>query len=176
MATAAKNFDKVGFANDTQSTTYACEWLPVPLTTTWTKYIVPLPMPGNLTSISGLFHYATGGDASGVSVYFNDIQYEQVGSAVLGAPNPAIATETVHLAVGASRAVNGTAVSYFINGSATATVMAVPGNTFTYASSDPTVASVDANGKITALKNGTSNVTASLGSVSAAGKTTVQVP
>ena len=175
-ASVARSFDKVGFANDTASTTYATEIGPLQLTTTWTQYVLPLPNPGNLTSLAGLFHFATGPDANGASVSFDDIQYEKLGAAVLGTPSAAIATETVHLAVGVTGTIHGATASYPISGRATAPFLLLPDNSFTFTSSDPTVASVDASGKITALKNGTADITAKLGSVAASGKTTVAVP
>lgn len=171
-ASKAVAFDTFGLGNDGADTTYQGEWHAAPITTQWTKFIVPIPLPSKLKAQGGLFHFAQGGNGP-YTVWLDDIQYENLSAQVLGAPAPAIATETVTKSVGDTFDVNGAATTWMINGAPVGVATARP--YFTWTSSKPQFASVDGNGRVTAVAVGSSDITASLGAVAAAGKTTMNV-
>jgi hypothetical protein len=163
----------VGLGNDAASTTFWAEWNAVPLTTTWTRHVVPIPGPALLTAEPGLFHVAEGADEGAYTLWLDDIQYEVVEASVIGPPSPAIATETVTRAVGQVFPVNGAAVTYMIDGMNR--TVASSRRYFTFQSSLPAVATVDADGVVTAVAAGTTTITARLGEVDAIGALTFVV-
>ncbi len=171
-ASKAVSFDKVGLGNNNADAPWAAEVHDLALTTDFTKFIVPIPLPSKATSFDGLFHFATA--AGDYTVWFNDIQYENLGSTVLGTPTAAIATESVSKVVGATATIAGETATFPINGTPVAMALVSP-RYFTFTSSDPTIASVDLSGTVTAVKLGTATITAKLGDVSAAGTLTIKV-
>jgi hypothetical protein len=171
------SLDKVGYGNDTASTLHQGEWLGQQFTGTWTKYALPLGGHSKLTAEKGLFHFARGSNASAFKVWLDDIQYEYLDAATLGAASPAIANETVNkVPTDPPFTVGGTQVSFNVPGNgSTATVVILKPDLFDWTSSSPTFASVDSHGVVTPLAVGTTGVTASLDGVQAAGTTTVVV-
>ena len=172
-ASKAVSMGNAGLGNDSASTVLAAQRNGIPLTTTWTKFVLPIPLASKLTSVPGLFHFATGQDA-GLIIWIDDVQYEALGAAALGAPAPAIATETKPLEAGGTLSVAGMSVTYPANG-ANLTMVEVGRRYFTWASSNTAAATVDGDGLVTGVAAGTADITAKLGSVDAAGKTTVNV-
>jgi hypothetical protein len=165
--------DVAGFGVDnTPITPFKAERGGIPLTTAWTRFVLPIPLPAKLTAEKGLFHFAEG--TEGVyTIWLDDVQFEKLPAGTLGAPEPAIATESVTREVGETAQVHGTAVTFPVDGS-NVTMSASP-RYFTFASSDGSVASVDADGLVDALAVGTTDVTATLGAVPAAGTLSVTV-
>ena len=172
-ASTAATLDRVGIGNDnTGASLYPANLDGVPLSTRWTKYALPLPVPSVLTEERGLFLVA---DASeypvGYDVYFDDVQYERLGTIIN--PRPAIDTRAVSGEVGGTLTVGGTRVTFDVNGS-DVTVGAAPAY-FTLTSSDPSVAAVNADGTISLVGRGTATITAALGPTPATGALTVYV-
>ncbi len=151
----------------------------VSLTTEWTQFVLPVPYPPSLTAEKGLFYFSAGADgspATGFTFWLANIQYVTLGGAMNG-PLPVMPATCVRKNVGdgpfaAFRAVT-TPVAFAVGGS----TIVVDGSNryFTYASSDPAVASVDPAGVVSVKGNGTAIVSGSLGGTSAAGPLTVKV-
>ncbi len=172
-ASTAATLDRVGFGDDNTGTSRFPATLDnLSLSTRWTKYAVPLPLPSVLTEEPGLFLVA---DASeypvGYELYFDDVQFERLGTIIN--PRPAIDTRTVSGEAGGTLAVHGTRVTFDVSG-ADVTV-GVASAYFTFTSSDPGVASVGPDGTITLVRPGTATITAALGPTPAAGALTVNV-
>ena len=172
-ASTAATLDRVGVGNDNSGTSRFPATLDnLPLSTRWTKYALPLPLPSVLTEEPGLFLVA---DASeypvGYELYFDDVQFERLGTIIN--PRPAIATRTVVGEVGGTLAVGGASVTFDVNGT-DVTVGAAPAY-FTFTSSDPSIAAVGPDGSVTLLRSGTATITAALGSTPASGALTVNV-
>lgn len=172
-ASRAASLNVVGLGNDAVTTTYWAEWNAVPLTPTWTRHVVPIPGPALLTAEPGLFHVAEGADEGAYTLWLDDIQYEVVEAGVIGPPSPAIATETVTRAIGQVFPLNGAAVTYQVGGSPR--TVASSRRYFTFQSSMPAVATVDADGRVTGNAAGTATITARLGTVDAIGALTFVV-
>jgi len=172
-ASKAASFNVVGLGNDAAGGPFAAEWNAVPLTTTWTRLVLPIPLAEKLIAERGLFHFAEGAEEGAYTIWLDDIRYEKLGAATLGAPAPAIATETVNKLVGDTTKVNGTSVTWTIDG-AHETVAAAR-SYFSYLSSAPAVATVDQFGQVVALGVGSATITAKLGTLDAVGALTVQV-
>jgi hypothetical protein len=172
-ASAPHTLNVVGIGNDAATAVLQAEWNAVALTTTWTRYVLPLPNPARFTAQNGVFHFAEGSDEGAYTIWFDDIRYESLGSAVIGAPQPAIATEEIPRAVGETHAINGASVTFPVNG--TNQTLALARSWLNYTSSNPAVATVAADGVATAVAPGTADITATLGTTAAAGMTTLVV-
>jgi len=162
-----------GFGNDNTGTSrFVAQMTDLPVTTAWNKYVIPIPLSDKLEAEKGLFQLAAGAvDGAGYEVWFDEVQYERLGT--IAQPRPAMATQTINVQVGDSANVEGTVVTFNVAG-IDQTVQAAPGY-FTFASSDSAVATVDADGLIRAVALGSATVTAKLGSVDATGAVTVNV-
>jgi uncharacterized protein YjdB len=136
-----------------------------PLTTTFTKYYIPVPVPAALASVSGLFYFSSGCLATGANVWVNDIQFETLTpsqiTSTFGAAIEALtqAPGTLAVSVGTPQLIGNigpNTVNY-----ASASVYQVGWGYFTYASSNTAVATVDANGMVVGHAAGTANITMS---------------
>ena len=172
-ASAAKTLNVSGLGNNAASTVYATEYVNVAVTTTWTKIIIPIPDASKLTAEKGLMHFAEGSDEGAYTIWLDNIQYETLAAGVIGTPTAAIATETVNKSIGDTFGPNGLTCTFPVN--SVATKLNPSAAYFAYTSSNTTVATVSALGVGTCLAAGTTNVTAKLGTVSAAGTLTVNV-
>ena len=165
--------DAAGIGNNSSTTVYACERNGISLTTTWTKYYIPIPVPSKLTSETGLFHFAEGSGEGAYTIWLDDIKFENVSNAILGTPTATFTTETQSKEVGQTFSVNGPRSTYPVNGADQG--MQTAKAYFTWTSSNTSVATIDAMGTGTALATGTANITAILGTVAASGTLTVNV-
>ena len=133
------------------------------LTTTFTKFYIPIPTPAALAAVNGLFYFSGPCIAAGANVWLNDIQFEtltptqlastfgSVVNASTGAPG------TLAVAVGTPALIGNIGPSTINYTSASA--YQVGWAYFTYASSNTAVATVDANGKVVGHTGGTANIT-----------------
>jgi Secretion system C-terminal sorting domain/Bacterial Ig-like domain (group 2) len=165
----------VGIGNSAApaTTIYPCERNGVSITSTWTKYYIPIPVPSKFTGEIGLFHFAEGAEAVNYNIWFDDIQYENVAGGIIGTPTAAFATETLTKMVGDAFSPNGTTSTYPVNGVDQS--MQTSKAFFTWNSTNGSVASVNAMGVGTASAAGSATITAMLGSVAATGSITVNV-
>ena len=163
---------KVGIGQDGSATdtAYQAEVIGFSITSSWKKFIVPLPDPAKFSANSGLFYFADGDN--NYTVWLNDIQYETLSAA----PVASSATgnfPSVTVAVGGTS----TALSS-PNGSAPNTVgfSTLPDGfennvgwgwyTLTPSNSDVTVSNT---GLITGVTAGTGTIGATLGSITVTG-------
>jgi hypothetical protein len=173
-ASKAATLNVAGLGNDGANSDFAAEMANVPLTTDWTKVVLPVPNPAKLAASTGLFHFAEGAEEGAYSIWVQDIQYENLGASDLGAPASAtIAWADANVELGKSQALAS-------KGTITYTIPAVTvGNAslrwFDLTSSDPTVATVDASGLVSGVKLGTTVLSARLGALELAGSCTVTV-
>ncbi len=168
----AFKLDGVGLGNNAATTKYAVERNGVVLTSGWVKYYIPIPVPSKLTAETGLFHFAEGSGEGAYNIWIDDIQYENVSSAILGTPTAALATETISKAVGETFNPNGTVSVFPICAEG---AMQTARAYFTWASSNTAAATINADGLGTAVAQGTTNITGKLGTIDAAGTLTVNV-
>jgi Bacterial Ig-like domain (group 2) len=172
-ASKPASLNVVGLGNDAQSAALGAEWNGIAVSTTWQRYQVPIPVPSKLSATRGLFHFAEGPEEGVYTLWLDDIQYEAAPAGLISAPSPAIATETIHKIIGDTFMINGTSVTYQVGG--TQETLATAHRYFTFKSSMPSVATIDADGLVTAKANGTTTITATLGAVDAIGALTFVV-
>jgi hypothetical protein len=165
--------NELGIGNDNTGTSlYVAQITGTPVTTSWTKIIIPVPLPSRLVEERGLFYFSEGHeDGLGCMMWFDEVQFEELDTIL--DPRPAIVTQTVNTGVGGTVAVEGSTVTFAVNGT-DQLVEADPGY-FTFISSDETVLTVDGTGVITAISEGTAAITARLGDIDATGVLTVVV-
>lgn len=171
-ASQVEDLGLAGFGNDnTGRSKYETSISNFQVTTTWQKYVIPIPLADKLNQERGMFEFAAGADAngSGYYIWFDNIQYENLGT--IAHPRPQIPTETVNLLAGDSLIISGASVTFNVYGK-DQTVNTAPAY-FTFNSSNDTVATVDDLGVIRAVGAGTSVINAKLGSVDAEGTITV---
>jgi hypothetical protein len=171
-ASTSATLNVSGLGNDNTGTSrYTAQVSGLPLTTTWTKYVIPIPLAAKLTQERGAFFFAEGAEGTtGYEIWFDDIQFEDI---PVGTPRPAIATSTIAGAVGADITLAGTVAAYTIGGT-DVTVEAAPAY-FTAVSSNTDVATVSDLGVISVIGLGSTEVTASLGTTPATGAITINV-
>jgi hypothetical protein len=157
----------VGLGNDnTGNSRYSAEWHDVPLTTSWTKYVVPVPLPAKLTVEKGLFFFAEAPEgATGHLLWFDDVKFDSV--ATISNPRPAMTPATVSGFVGTTITPTGTQVTFDVGGT-DEVIKHLPGY-FTFLSSDETVATVT-GGEIRVVGGGHSTISARLGGIPVTGE------
>ncbi len=168
---------KVGVGNNATTTVLNAEAIGIPLTTTFTKYIIPLPNPAKMINVNGLFHFADG--PLNYTVWFSDVQYELLPTSQVATASAALAAwPTVGVAVGstfqmaaAPNTVNFT-VPALPNGGK---LSDVAWRWFTLTSSNPAVATVSIDGLITGVSAGTATISATMNGLPVAGSSTVTV-
>ncbi len=172
-SSTAATVNTIGVGNDNSGNSrYPATIEGVPLSTRWTRYALPLPLPSRLGEERGLFLIAEGSEYPvGYDIFFDDVQFERLGTIIN--PRPEIATQTVNGEVGGTLSVGGTQVTFDVNGQ-DQTVLAAPAY-FTFTSSNSGVASVTPDGSISLVSAGTATITATLGSTAASGAVTVNV-
>ena len=169
-ASRVATLDVAGLGNDNTGTSkYEAKWSAIPLTTTWTKYTIPIPLTGKVHAERGMFFFAEGPEAgSGCTLWFDDIMFENVDT--ISNPRPGLATRTIGAFVGAALAVPGTSTTFEVGG-ANQIIQHSPAY-FTFASTDSAVAQAN-DGILRVLAPGRTEITGSLGSVNAIGVLTV---
>ncbi|MEQ1832740.1 MAG: hypothetical protein ABL977_06755 [Candidatus Eisenbacteria bacterium] len=172
LANRPVTLDVAGLGNDNTGTShFTAQRSAIPVTRTWTQVWVPIPDPAKLSNEGGMFFFAMGPQGgAGLTVWIDDVQFVNTG--VVTNPRPVLAAQTISSLVGA-----------VLNlGSATRTVFSINGTDqtvthspayFTYASSDPSVASVNEFGDVRILSSGSSQISARLGSTPVPGVVTV---
>lgn len=165
-ASEAKTLNVAGLGNNATTTVYSSEYNNIPITTTWTKIVIPIPNPAKLSAEDGLFHFAEGSEEGAYTLWLDDIQYE---TTTVGTPTAAMATETITKFIGDSFSPNGTVCTFG------GTTFNIGKAYFNYTSSNTGVATISALGVGSAVGAGSSNITAMLGAVAVSGTLTVNV-
>jgi hypothetical protein len=166
--------DRVGFGNDnTPTSRYEAAWTDIPLTTEWQRFYVPIPLPAKVPAEDGLFYYADGDDpaAGADTLWFDDVQFVSTGS--ISVPSPEMSSDSLETFAGVTLQIRGTQTKFTVSGNEQ--IIEHMPSYFTFASSDPAVASVSRTGLITALASGSTTITATLGEVAVAGAVVFEV-
>lgn len=165
-ASAAKTVDVVGFGADGAGDTSRVQRRALALTTTWTRFIVPIPNPSIMSATVDHFSFAEGSEEGTYSVWFDEIRFARLAEQ-LGTAQAELQGGPASLAPDAEFTVTPPVLSYTVDG-AEFSVEAGPRH-FDFASSDEMVATIDAEGKGKALAEGQAEITASLRGVQLTG-------
>jgi hypothetical protein len=169
-ADKAITLDVCGLGNDNTGTSkYEAKRTALPLTTTWTRFVIPIPLASRLGNEKGLFFFAEGPEmGQGSTIWFDDVVFENLGT--ITNPRPSMPTVTLSPDVGSYVPVPGTRATFAVDG-ADVTVDMMQGY-LTFVSSNEAVA-VGGEGTVRVTGLGTADVTASLGGVAATGTLTL---
>lgn len=172
---ASATLNVAGFGDSaTGDTRYKAETGPLALTTTWTKFIVPIPNASKLTDSIGLFHFAEGSEGAAYSIWLDEIQYVTLAAAELGAPTAAtVAWGPIAVEPGKTAPLpGGNTLTYTLPAVQLSNVSI---RYFTVASSAPGIASVGTDGLVKGLSFGTATLTATFGGLEVPGSALVTV-
>lgn len=168
---------EVGFGQDFLENRYQVNASALSIGTNWTKYTIPIPDAAKLLEERGVFWYADGTeetDGQGYTLWFDEIRFENLGT--VAQPRPAIfngGDVSVQSFIGGVTSIEGLTSTFNLADGSDITVNVSP-SYFTYTSSDPSIATVDAQGMVTVVgESGTSTITASLDGAEAAGSLTI---
>ncbi len=164
----------IGFGNDMGPSTFQVSISDLQLSTGWKKYIIPLPDPSLLTAERGMFIYSAGPvDGKGFTFWVDELKFEKLGTIAHRQSMLLDGNDKVESAVnGLKLPIGGLKVSFNMPTGIDQTVAAAPAY-FSFSSSAPEVASVDAAGLVSVLGKGTAVITATLGGEDALGSLTV---
>ncbi len=161
----------IGMGNNNAGTSlYEAASFNLPVSTSWQKYIFPLPLPEKLSSEQGLFQFAIApNNGVGFDVWFDEVQYEQMDG--IGNTRPAIVSQTINTATGSVIHLAGSSVTFDVDG-VDQTVGIAPA-WLEFASTNEEVVTPDGHGGLSVVGSGTATITASLGTVAAEGAVTI---
>ncbi len=171
-ASQAANIDVVGFGESKYQVTISG----LPVNTNWKKYIIPIPDPSRLTMERGMFFYSEGPEnGRGYTFWIDEVKFENLGTiahpkfAILNGQNQ---VETSF--IGVSKNVGGLTSSFNLPTGVDQEVNIAPAY-FEFASSNPSIATVDAAGRVSIVGGpGNAVITAKVGNTDAAGSLTIQ--
>jgi len=173
-ASQEATLDVAGLGNDnTGNSKYMAEVSSLPLTTEWQLFVIPIPLPEKLTAEDGHLYFAEGEGVT-YQIWMDEIKYDNL--ATITNPRPAITTQTLEVTAGDNIDPGWGTVTFDVDGT-DIDVSTMPGY-FTFSSSNEAVVTVGPDGTITAVGEGTAELTAVLGSdksIPAIGVITVNV-
>ena len=168
--------NEIGFGNDLGENKYATAITNVPVTTEWQKYYIPIPDPSKLTNEKGMLYFSEGHEnGEAYSFWIDEVQFENLGTITQG---ESLIYDGKNLSSTLSNGSSSDVSDLFTSFSlpdGTQVKIATPASYFTFESSNSSVASVDNAGKITALSNGFSVISASLAGIKVSGSMVVNV-
>ena len=169
-ASKVATLDVAGFGNDNTGTSkFTASRSGFPLQTFWQKYVIPIPLPSKLAAERGMFFFSASVlTGTGYTLWFDEMRFEYIPT--ISKPRPAMTPLVLNSIVGATLSVTGTRDTFNVSGT-DQVVSHFPGY-FTFASSDPTVATVT-DGAIRLNGAGSAKITAKLDTTSVAGVVTV---
>jgi len=176
--TQASLINEIGFGQDFGENKFLVT-TDLQLTTNWKKYIIPIPDASKLIGEKGLFWYSEGPESGkGYTFWIDELKFEKLGT--IAQPRPSIVkgedkVETQFLGSSINMASYGLTQTFNLGSGLNQTVTVAP-SYFSFKSSNTEVARVSDKGIVTFVGRGTSLITATLGSVRAAGSLTVNVP
>ncbi len=167
----------VGYGIDYLGDKYRATIQNVNVGTNWTKVIIPIPDPSKLVNERGVFWFAAVPQATsglGYTLWFDEIKFEKLGT--VGKPTSSILngqSSSVKAFIGSTINITGLShVFNLVNGQDVSVISTSAYYKFT--SSNPTVATINDNGVVTALAIGTAEITASINGVAVKGKLTIE--
>jgi hypothetical protein len=157
-----------GFGEDFFPNKYIATVKNVGIGTNWKKYIIPIPDASKLLQERGMFRYSAGTqgtNGSGYTFWIDELKFEKLGT--IGQPRVSIANgvnKTISSFIGVSIPIADLKITFNMPSGLDQDVFPAPGY-FVFKTSNPSVATVDASGKITVVGSGSAIVTANIGGI-----------
>ncbi|MCB0641270.1 MAG: hypothetical protein KDC44_06500 [Phaeodactylibacter sp.] len=173
-ASKSATIDLVGFGNDLGASTYLVELPNVAVNTNWKKFIIPIPNPEKLNQERGMFFYSEGPEEGlGYTFWIDEVKFEKLGT--LAHPQVAILEgqdQVTEAETGSELVIGGRTYTANLPTGVDLSVNIAPAY-LEFSSSDPSVASVNAQGVATILDAGSAVITATMGELEATGSLTI---
>ncbi len=173
-ASKSATIDVIGFGNDFIEDKFSST-ASLRVDTKWTKYIIPIPDPSVLTEEKGLLVFSEGPEnGEGYTVWIDVVKFESLGT--IAQPRPSILngeTVTQKTFIGVTTQLSGLAQTFNLPSGGDITVNTT-GAFFTFDSSDENVATVNDEGLVTVVGQGTATITAKLGEEDASGSLIIE--
>ncbi|XOV93540.1 MAG: Ig-like domain-containing protein [Bacteroidota bacterium] len=178
-ASKATTIDQIGFGTTFEDARYTAGIFGLRLSTSWTKYHIPIPDPAKLERLQGLFSYATGAkpeglEGEGFTFWIDELQFEYTGT--IAHPRPVILNgedKTEQTFIGIQIPVSGLQHTFNLGNGLNQTVSSAPAY-FDFESSNENVATVNELGIITVVGTGSAEITAVSSGVQAFGSLTIE--
>ena len=170
----SSTIDVVGFGNDFGANKYQTSVAGLVLSTTWKKYVIPIPDALKLEKEKGMFFLSEGPENNnGYSFWIDEVKFEKLGTVAHGQASILNGANKVENSfIGVSKTIDGLISTFNLpNGINQDTVLTSA--YFTFYSSNPSVATVDAVGKVLIVGTGTAVITAKVAGVIANGSLTI---
>jgi hypothetical protein len=173
-ATESVSIDIIGFGNDLGESPYQASISGLLLNSNWKKFIIPLPDASKLTDERGMFFYSEGPEeGTGFTFWIDHVKFEKLGTVahqkvgIFNGENRSVETEP-----GETVRLDGMYSSHNLPTGVDQQVTVTP-RYLNFETSNPAVATVDANGVVSVVGIGTAQITASLPGAESAGSLTV---
>ncbi len=168
---------EVGFGQDFLDNAFQISASGLAIGTNWTKFTLPIPDASRLVQERGVFWYADGTEdtnSQGYTLWFDEIRFENLGT--IGQARPKVNNgedAVIESFVGATTRITGLTETFNLADGQDMTIN-VAGGYYSFSSSDPSVATVDAAGLVSIVGGpGSATITAKLGDMDAQGSLTV---
>ncbi len=174
-ATKAATIAEIGFGQDFFGNELEVSKTGLRLTTNWRQYTIPIPDASLLTMHRGLLWYSTGPEnGDGYTFWLDQVRYENIDG--LAQPRPAIqngeeVTQTSF--VGSSLQVGGLQYTANQPDGIDVTIGTSPAY-FNFSSSNPSVATVDGDGRVSVVGEGSAEITGAIAGTPASGVLVVE--
>ena len=165
-ASQPATIDVLGFGIDLAENKYNVNLNNVVVNSNWRKVYIPIPDAAKLTAERGMFYYSEGPENGfGYTIWIDEVKFENLGTIAQGFGSIENGQNKVlNLESNDVYTIQNLSATFNMPDATNLTV-GCNANYFTFNSSNPTIASVDGQGSITALSVGTTAVSASLGNL-----------
>ncbi len=137
----------------------------LPVTTEWTTYTIPLPAPSKLDNIPGVFHFAEGSEEGSYDIFFDDIEYVDLPANSFVGGSATMGSGATLMIVGETQQAPDT--TYTTQYSGNNISLRLAGGHLDWNSSDRQVATVDGQGAVTSLAEGTTSISGAVAGLQA---------
>lgn len=166
---------EIGFGNDLGASLYQVSVNNLPVNSNWMQYYIPIPNPALLTQEGGLLYYAAiPQDGRGYTFWIDDLQFVSLGTIAHSEFGIYDGRDTIiDNQEGGDKITIGGFYAKFNLPTGIDEEVNLTASYFTFASSDPSVATVDSLGIVTVADSGSAVITAKVGKEAAKGSLTV---
>ncbi len=173
-ATTAATIGVLGFGNDLGENKYLVTLNGLPVNSNWKKVIIPIPDAKKLTQEKGLFYYSTGPEnGRGYTFWIDEVRFEKMGD--LGHASASIlnGVDKQQISyIGVTNTIDGFTATYNMPSGINSTLSVSP-YYFKFLNSNASVASVTEKGIVSTIGGGTTQITATLDTMTAKGSLTL---
>ncbi len=170
-STQAATIGVIGFGNDLGENKYQVTINGLPVNSNWKKVIIPIPDASKLTAEKGLMYYSTGPEnGRGYTFWIDEVKFEKLSDLanLKGLINTGQDKVINNVETGDKITIDGIQASVNLPSGVNQNVAISP-YYFTFVSSAPAIANVDAKGLVSVVDAGTATIKAVLGKDTATG-------